>query len=625
MLDILCFVLLLAGQCLFFAAYCKKEPAKGLPAAMLLTTAVLFLTGVFGALRVGVYLVIALSLAMAAAGVLHAKRRGGLAALGRCMATPAAAMFLFVLCWSVYANFGRVADAWDEFSHWADTVKRMTALHAIPTAADGAQFPSYPPAMALLQYFVQVLTGGGFVEWKLYVTYQLFSAAVLLPLFDGLSLRDGIGRSLLGLMLLLVLPMALFYHPIGKLFIDGFLGLLFGAALCFSMGRAADAFDRAVFCLLLFVLVLTKEVGLLFALLAAAIVAVETLVLRGTDTRSMLRRIGGVGAAFASIGAAKLLWNGFTAQQAVDGSQGLSTIRGGVLTALGEDSAAAIAVVKNYVQEFFSFTQRVGMMKMSFFTLLVLCLVGVAVLLSQKRENDPAGFARLRFRLLAAVCALLVYIASLLFLYITWSVYSPYEAAALSSFDRYLNTGFAAFLVCLAAAGWHALDDLGTKRRARQIAAMFVVAVLLLPLPDLMELGLRKTVRESVETRAPYAAAVEYAEAAGFSEGARVLVVAQDTAGLEWQHARYCLAPRLQIEGTVWSFRLPGDTNNIWTTYLSAEDFAAQYGKTYDYVLLLMLDEYFMQHYAPCFAAGTEIVEGGWYRFDAESGLLVAA
>ena len=167
---------------------------------------------------------------------------------------------------------------------------------------------------------------------------------------------------------------------------------------------------------------------------------------------------------------------------------------------------------------------------------------------------------------------------------------------------------------------------LGTaSERKRLFAAILIAALLLLPLPDLAELATRATVRESVETRAPYAAAVTEAERCSVPVGSEVLMIAQDTAGYEWQTMRYCLQPNYRLPKTVWSFRCPGDTNNIWTTYLSAEELTAYCRENYDYVLLFLLDDYFLEHYAACFAEGTALREGAWYRVDPTSGLLTEA
>jgi len=624
-MAILWFIMLLFALSVFFSACCKKRFAESLPVSFFAIVLILFLFALAGYLRLGVRVLILLCGVLALVGVLYAVRKKEWLAAWQRLATPATLLFLAAVVWSVYTSYGRVADAWDEFSHWADTVKRMVVLHAIPTAADGAQFPSYPPAMALLQYFVQMLDGRAlpFTEWQLYVTYQMFSAAILLPMFDRLSARDGVLRFLLAAVLLFMLPTVLFYHPIGKLFIDCFLGLLFGCALAFAMGKKADAFEWAGFCLSLFVLTLTKEVGLLFALLAAASVIIGELAVPMERKTGMcsLKRMVPLLLPFAAIAAAKLLWNGFAA----NGSAGLDAVRSGVIDVLREAPNVAVAVAKNYVQNFFSFTQRVGMMKMSFFTLLVLCMTMLAALLLFRSRVEAPSYPRVRFRMLAAGASLLIYIGSLLFLYVTWSVYSPYEAENLSSFDRYLNTAFLAFLVCLARAAWDSLYLADGKCNKPFAAIIAVAALLLLPLPDMMELGLRKTVNESVETRAPYLAAAEEAERLGLKNGETVLVVVQDTAGYEYQTMRYCLQPQLAVDGYRWSFRLPGDTNNIWTTYFTPEEFCSQFDADYQYLLLFQLDAYFYENYVSCFADGTEIREGGWYRQDATSGLLVSA
>lgn len=147
----------------------------------------LFFFGMIKLLRIGVYAILALSLLAVIYTAIYCTKKNSWSEVFHNTLTPVGVIFIicyFALC---YFNSGWLASSWDEFSHWADVVKAITYVNDFNTnPLAHSMFQSYPPAMALFQYFFQVLfqlldTPGGFSEWRLLFAYQLYVVALILP------------------------------------------------------------------------------------------------------------------------------------------------------------------------------------------------------------------------------------------------------------------------------------------------------------------------------------------------------------------------------------------------------------------------------------------------------------
>ena len=186
-LLLLLLLLLLAGW--FFHCALRLRMARSLPMTMCGIVALLYLFALAGQLRAGVAAVSLLLLLMGGYAFVQTLRRRAWKETAALLLCPECVLFLLAFFAILYVDYGRVADSWDDFSHWADTVKLMFAHDALPTAAMGAQFPSYPPAMALLQYFVQrlgrvaLLQNGSYMQLTICSPYR--SCCPRWPAFAG--------------------------------------------------------------------------------------------------------------------------------------------------------------------------------------------------------------------------------------------------------------------------------------------------------------------------------------------------------------------------------------------------------------------------------------------------------
>ena len=166
-------------------------------------------------------------------------------------------------------NYGKRMASWDEFSHWGDVVKVMTSQNILSTdPTSRSLYPEYPPAMALIQYFVQkvffLLSGKKEMEeWLLYVTWQLFLFSLLFPFFRKKRL---IQLSTWVMFAALFLLPTVFQEAVyAKIYIDAILSMLFGMSAAYLLSESGKE-NTALVCSLLFLLTLSKMLGFVFAL-----------------------------------------------------------------------------------------------------------------------------------------------------------------------------------------------------------------------------------------------------------------------------------------------------------------------------------------------------------------------
>ena len=113
------------------AVFSRKPFEECLPLHMMGLVVVLYVFGLAGHLKAGVYAiaVAAPAICIACAGTIL-KQKNYKEVAGR-LFTPAFFLFILLFCLIGYLDKGMVAWDWDEFSHWMDSVKTMTYLDTL--------------------------------------------------------------------------------------------------------------------------------------------------------------------------------------------------------------------------------------------------------------------------------------------------------------------------------------------------------------------------------------------------------------------------------------------------------------------------------------------------------------
>lgn len=186
MISLIIWFILLSSGSIFASSFYNKKYEEVLPITSAGIVLLLFLSGLIGQLQVGAIVIAIALFLLLISSVFWAIRKKQVKRLINNTLTPAFFAFAIIFMGTCYFNYARMVTTWDEFSHWADIVKVMVNINDFGTnPMSYSAFKSYPPGMALFQYFMQEVfiwtSNGLFNEWFLYVAYQIFGFSFIIP------------------------------------------------------------------------------------------------------------------------------------------------------------------------------------------------------------------------------------------------------------------------------------------------------------------------------------------------------------------------------------------------------------------------------------------------------------
>ena len=249
----------------------KKRFEIMLPIYFMFSALFVYVLTVFNLFDVAIYLLLLFScICLIYLIYCRVKKRKQLNDIIKYIFTPGLIIYFMIYIFVFILNYNRGFNTWDEFSHWADTVKIMTYLDDFATAPDSpALFKSYPPAMSLLQYFVQknkmwIKGDNLFTDWRLYLAYHVFEISMLFPCLDR---EEKAYKKAIKLLVLVFICVLFYTDMLEYLYIDPFVAIMGGYVfLSAIMKGKKDGFDFLGICLACACLTLAKDIGLYFAL-----------------------------------------------------------------------------------------------------------------------------------------------------------------------------------------------------------------------------------------------------------------------------------------------------------------------------------------------------------------------
>lgn len=143
MLSLLLFLLLLSSGSVLLTAYRGRKYEESVPLTVFAAMEIVFLAGLAGSLRLGVYLLCALGAAAYALALRRVVRRRAWKAFARDTFTPGFFLFWGLLALYAVCVCGHVARHGDEFSFWAVSVKHMWVTDQFHSLTYSF-FPEYP-------------------------------------------------------------------------------------------------------------------------------------------------------------------------------------------------------------------------------------------------------------------------------------------------------------------------------------------------------------------------------------------------------------------------------------------------------------------------------------------------
>lgn len=630
------------GLSLFGVSFFKLKNEYVIPITCMSMGVLLFLFGTAGFLRAGVYVLLALSAASVAISVWICARRGAWRETAGNLFTPAAVLFVAAYLIAGVCCAGWLASTWDEFSHWADIVKVMSYINDFGTnPASNSMFQNYPPVMALFQYFFQVIyqllsVPGSFSEWRLLFAYQVYIAALLAPFLSIGIAEDtspvkraitAVFRAIVILISLSLFDLSSIFHTI---YIDSFVGIAAATAFVHSIAwqeKECSVYRDLVVFLTCFTLVLSKDVGLLFAIFAVILNAVTHIRVRrsaapdGVKPRFDRRELCFWLLSAVCIAVPKLLWK-LNIQLDHATVMFSAPYDFGVLLSVfaGNDTSYRAQVFANYFSELIHGGIRIGDLSMSYvlvLTTLLACVFFMTMYVQKglsMLENAQKKPSNSYFTVITVL--FFVYILGLAATYMF--KFSEYEALRLASMSRYIGILVAClwlFLVLSYLCAAAAMDC-----DAVHIIVFATLIFYCSSLSTLRSYFSTEYVHSSILSRLTYDSAAQDIRNAIGDRDANIYFIVQGGNGSQNYIMKYELRPYQTVNMSSWSIgEEPFYDGDIWTQIIAPEDWEASVLDGYDYVYLFYVNDYFRETYSDFFCG--DIEEQALYAVDKSAGV----
>lgn len=608
------FLFLCSGS-VFCAARFNQKFERTMPITALGSILVIFLCGVCGHLKTGVAICFALAAAMYFWSVGYlVKFRRGKEWLSR-MLTPGFAIFVLAFGVLSYANYGRMAVQYDEFSHWADIVKVMTLLDDYGTnPASNSMFPQYPPGMAIFQYLFQVvgktlISPDFFNEGLLYFAFQLFIVILMLPFFEEVSFRN--------LFQIVALAVAAFVAPLlmarfvyRDIYIDPVLGFLSGVGFSLILVcRNKDKFYSLNIWLLCSGLVLFKDVGKMFAVFLLLAYCLD-MALDGSKPITKMKIIhGGIGLLFTFMPVFLWKWEVKSSHCVIHKFSEKLDVLGFLRVVVGKDTTYRTQVLHNYLEALTVDEIPVGHLpiQMDYYTMMLLLVVFSAALCWFYWKKEPEKGRARALVISTALIQMVVYIIGLAAAYMF--KFLEGEALELAAMERYIKMEWLSNWVVISLLAVFAVLRWGN--RALCIGFM-VVCFLITPVKELYNLAAQKNMDAFGHFRFDMEP-LRYAVQEYCDGDDTVLFVCEGDP---------------EVYNVMFNFNTrPNKTEYAGYLFYNnqenrIDELRGSIESGCNYVALFRMRDTFTEYYGELFANPEEIAESALFRVDEETGLL---
>lgn len=623
-LVIFLYLIIISSGSVFACTYFGKKYEEVLPISCSTIVVFSFLLGMCSLLKISTFLIIVISLVLYVLSIIKIiKNKNIKEVLGRIF-TPGFLVYIVLFVLFLFALKGKLMDSFDEFSHWGDVVKAMTTINDFASnKASHSIFRTYPPGMSLFQYFLQkintLLTGETFSEWMLYFAYYTFAISFIIPICSSFSYKRIIAPLTMMAVIFLV-PSCFYLNAYTSIYIDQFLSfLLCGGLIQLLWNKKHDIFFDIAMYLIMFMLVLSKDVGLLFAVL----LGIGFVVTKVLDSKKGIFSKGNIIViiiTLIAVFAPKLLWslncsiNNATGQFS-DKIDFINLID--VLT--GRDNSYRATVLKNYVAFFLTGTYipgntgiEINYTCVTLITITVLCITTRNAFSKCSAKRDTAFIAEF-----VALISLVVFIIGMCIVYMY--KFSEAEALGLASLQRYLNIVYLGIWFYISASIVRISDELLTKEKmicAILVCFMSICAPLELLVPFLM----RSNVKASINIRKPYESIInktlQYVE-----KDDVVYFISQNSEGMDRIIYRYAIRPAY-AKNNYWTLGESRYEGDDYSLDISVDEWINELKEDYDYVAISTLNDDFCRDFSSAFEDDNDISENCLYKVNKKTGLL---
>lgn len=584
----------------FCTAFFNKKFEEVLPLSFMSIMFVLYTFGLFDKLLLGVYVVTGIiiisyiaSIVKVLIGKLEDKKNFILNFF-----TPSFFVFcaLYALC--LYCVFGKVALWWDEFSHWCDTVKIMYTTDLFGVYMEYfPSYPNYPPGISLMQYYIMKLDGS-FTEWLIFFVQKIFVMSLAVKF---VTTRKFNILNLIGITSVIFLTPLIFQNDFYlSAYIDTLLGCVLGFAFAmifvFDMSKIENI---AMVLLSIFSLCIIKEAGTLFAVAIVILLVIE-FIRKRKDINKI--DIATIALSIFALAYPLITWANKTSHIVVSSR---TDFKISDIFNLGStpETAYQIEALRVFLSGFFIQGSEFANIAHSVFFILMAVILFLIIKKQIKTENMTKQI------ILSCVMysTFVIYVVGLFFSYVFF--FMEYDALRLASFDRYLGIIYSAFML------FFTLWLISNQRKYITYIVMVVLISFFIDKQFFGELFNRHYPNLSALYASSYDKLVEdYKLIQDDNIKERVLVIEQNTAGMNIRKMKYYVRPDNVTMPYMHSFGQSYNEGDIWTRQYTVDEFETFVINNYDYMLILSADEQFISTYKDAFESEDVIRNGAVFE-----------
>ena len=623
---LLLFLVLSSGSFLC-AVITDKQYEEILPITGYSIVLVLFLFGIFGVMNTGFYFVLILTAFIYLVAFIELYKRQNFKKFIKKFITPGCLVFCIFFFFLAFFNWGKLADSWDEFSHWIDIVKVMVNIDDFGTnPLSQSAFQSYPPAMSIFQYFFQKINllirpTAGFSEWKVYWAFQIFFLLPAFPFFKKQTFKHSINYLILSLCIFLC-PLIFYNSMYNTTYIDCVLALLSGYGLAMiALWNKKDWFYTLYISLLSAMLVLCKDVGLMFSLFLVIAYILDFFSRKQhTFQRKNIKEFIMTLLPFVFLLSSKILWKleiyiskcSVSFETKIDLNVLINLL-------LGKDTSYRAEVIDNFWDALF--TQGVTFQPLGI-TVTFVAIIIIEVLLfffiyNLYKKKKVSNYKSFKLITIVFSFQTFIYILGLCFTYVF--NFSEYEAIRLASFTRYLCIALEAGVPIVFLSYLDFLNKIYDNNQ-QQILVLSIF-LLISPLNNVQHFISREYVKDSINIRNNYTALVNLINLKT-DENDKIYFISQENSGFDFWVTRFSVRPRT-LNFCTWSIGKPFYEGDIWTQPKTLEQWKNELFTEYDFVALYRINDYFVETYGELFEDNMDISNNKLYKVDKNKGLLI--
>ncbi len=444
----------------------KKKIEQIIPISVVEIVLIIYLTGMFDNLKLGVIIVEIMAIIQLAI-ILYIfckqKEKKQVIEIIKRILTPGLVVYTILCSISIVINKGRIFLDYDEFNHWARIIKNMFMYNTYGTNSESMViFNEYPPFTSTFQYLFLAIKNM-YSEDIVITAQNILYISLIIPTTKDIGWNNKIKNLILIIPFIILLPMIFYKNFYLNILVDGMLGITFALTVFYSFEREENNIFKFFKILsTIIILCLTKTSGIALALLTIIIILVKAF--KDKKKKEIIETSIIILLAtiltfswYIKVDSAEKRWNF---------NQYIETEN--------KTKEEMLNIAKTFGNAIF-YNQNITDKNFTVFAVFFILICTNFYVLKKQNKKEYKYYS------IAMLTAIPIYLMSLMITYMT--IFDLEEAQTLTSFNRYCST------ILLANGLFQFLGFLDTNKNIniKQIVVIFTVLISILPQKNIYE------------------------------------------------------------------------------------------------------------------------------------------